>query len=157
MARYRYILGLTMYQRRGILTNLLAIVLAFSMPLCCCIVETTTGISSTSCCVVKVVEVASCCEQPTCSEDSSSKQRSKQGPCGDECTCTIKGTFFTQQWTLPVDLFGVDAPTPFFVYNDILGCDQHTAKVAHSPPKYDPSLLGFSSAPSMRGVLILQV
>ena len=56
-----------------------------------------------------------------------------------------------------IRLFGIDAPAPFFVYKEFLGYDQHTAKVAHSPPKYNPSLLGFSNAPSMRGTLILQV
>jgi len=140
----------SMYQRRGILTNLIAVVLAFTMPLCCCIIRTATS-ATDSCCAVEVVETTSCCQE------QSPEQESENDPCCNDCGCTIKGTIFTQNWTPPIDLFGVDAPTHFFVLNDVLGVDKCVAHAIHGPPKYNPHILGFSGAPPMRGSLILEV
>ena len=147
-----------MYQRHGILTNLMATVLVFTMPLCCCIVKTATG-ASQSCCAVELIETSSCCQQKqkTCDMVQTSEQEPENTPCDGDCGCTIKGTFFTQQWTPPVDHIGTDTPAPFFVSIDLIALDQYVANKIHGPPKFDSYLLGFSSAPPMRGSLILQV
>jgi hypothetical protein len=56
-----------------------------------------------------------------------------------------------------MDAFGVDAPIPFFVTDISLSLKQYVANAAHGPPKFKPHILGFSSAPPIRGSLILQV
>jgi hypothetical protein len=135
----------------------MAMVLVFTMPLCCCIVKTATG-ASQSCCVVEKIETTSCCQQQkTCDMVQSSEQEPENTPCDGDCGCTIKGAFFTPQWTPPVDIIGVDSPTPFFVAFDIVAVNQNVAHKIHDPPTYKPYLLGFSGAPPMRGSLILQV
>ncbi len=144
-----------MYHRRGILTNFLALALAFTMPLCCCLVNTTTG-AETTCCT-EVVEVKSCCQQPSCCNEESSEQEKESSPCCDDCGCTIIGVTFTTEWTPPVDLFGIDAPTPFFINDCSSSTNQYVANAVHGPPKFEPYKLGFSSAPPIRGSLILQV
>jgi hypothetical protein len=147
-----------MYQRHGILTNIMAVVLVFTMPLCCCIVKTATGADS-SCCAVEIVETESCCQQQqkTCGIEQSSEQGHEQAPCDGDCGCTIKGTFITPEWTPPVDVIGFETPTPFFAYADYILSDQYVAHAIHGPPKFESYRLGFSGAPPMRGALILQV
>jgi len=51
----------------------------------------------------------------------------------------------------------VDAPAPFFVTDSSTSVNQYVANAAHGPPKFEPYTLGFSSAPPIRGSLILQV
>ncbi len=146
-----------MYNQHGILTNLMAMVLVFTMPLCCCIVKTATG-SSESCCAIEVIKTTSCCQQQeTCNVEQSSDQEPEHVPCDGDCGCTVKGTFFTPEWTPPIDVIGIDSPTPFFVTVNMFALNQYAVNKIHSPPKYEPYLLGFSSAPPMRGSLILQV
>ncbi len=82
---------------------------------------------------------------------------SDSAPCDGDCGCTVKGTVYVQDWSPPVDLFGVDTPAPFFVDNANLAIEQNAISFAHGPPKYDPHILGFSSAPPIRGTLILEV
>ncbi len=145
-----------MYKRHGILTNLVAMVLTLTMPLCCCLVNTTTG-AETTCCAVEVVEVESCCQQNSCCNEQPAEQEKDGSPCCDECGCTIIGAIFTAEWSPPVDVFGVDTQTPFFVTDTSLSENQYVANAAHGPPKCEPYILGFSSAPPIRGSLILQV
>ena len=146
-----------MYQRHGILTNLMAVVLVLTMPLCCCIVKTATGSLST-CCATEVIEVTSCCQKQNtyCVTDQNEKQNTET-PCEGDCGCTIKGTFFTPEWTPPVDLIGADTPAPFFISVDVAILELGVTNAIHGPPKFNPSKLGFSSAPAIRGALILQV
>ena len=151
------ILSSSMYQRHGILTNLMAMVLVFTIPLCCCIIKTATG-ASQSCCATELIETTSCCqEQKTCNTVQTSEQESENAPCDGDCRCTVKGTLFTPQWSPPVDLFGTDVPAPFFVAVDLFALNLNDANKIHGPPKFEPYLLGFSSAPPIRGSLILQV
>ncbi|MBT4584955.1 MAG: hypothetical protein HOC93_07745 [Phycisphaerae bacterium] len=146
-----------MYKRHSILTNMIAIVLTVTMSICCCIVKSATG-STTSCCTVKIAETNSCNQQTPscCQKQPAPEEDSENEPCCEECSCTTVGIILTQNWTPPIDLIGVDAPTLFFTIN-IFGVDRHVAYAIHGPPKYDPHILGYSSAPSMRGVVILQV
>ncbi len=150
-----------MYKRHGILANLVVMVLIFTMPLCCCIVKSASG-STGSCCSTAVQEVStSCCKQiqKPCSQNMNQgeEEESESEPCNGDCRCTIKGTIYVQDWTPPVDLYGTDAPTPFFVNNTALAVEQVAITFANGPPKYDPHTLGFSSAPPIRGTLILEV
>ena len=145
-----------MYRRRGILTNLLAVVLTFTMPLCCCLVNTTTG-AETTCCTIEVVEVEACCQQKSCRNDAPAGKEKGDSPCCDECECIIVGATFTTEWVPPMDAFGADAPAPFFVTDISLSLKHYVANAAHGPPKFEPYILGFSSAPPIRGSLILQV
>ena len=91
----------------------------------------------------------SCCSQQDTEEEPGSDF------CG--CGCAIKGTVFVQDWTPPVDLIGKNTPAPFFVNHAILAAKQDAITFAHGPPKYDSHILGFSSAPPIRGTLILEV
>ena len=151
------ILSNSMYQRHGILTNLMAMLLVFTIPLCCCIVKTATG-ASQSCCTIELIETTSCCQQQkTCNTVQTSEQESKNAPCDSDCRCTVKGTLFTAQWSPPVDLFGTNVLAPFFITVDLFALNQNDANKIHGPPKIEPHLLGFSSAPPIRGSLILQV
>jgi hypothetical protein len=153
----RGILKNSMYKRHGILTNMIAIVLTITMSICCCIVKTATG-STTSCCTVEIAETKSCNQQTPscCQKQPAPEEDSENEPCCEECNCITVGTILTQNWAPPTDLIGVDTPALFFTIN-IFGVDQYVANAIHGPPKYDPHILGFSSAPSMRGVVILQV
>ncbi|MBC8201864.1 MAG: hypothetical protein H8E86_07425 [Planctomycetes bacterium] len=148
-----------MYKRYGILTNMIAIVLIFTMSICCCIVNTATGSMASSYCTVEVTETKPCNEQASscCQKQPVSEEDSENEPCCEECSCVIVGAIFTQNWVPPVDLIGVDTPTPFFKINIAVRADQHVADAIHGPPKYDQHTLGYSSTPSMRGVVILQV
>ena len=147
-----------MYKRHGILTNMIAIVLTFTMSICCCIVNTATG-STASCCTVEITETKSCNQQASscCQKQPVSEGDTENEPCCEDCSCTIVGTIFTQNWAPPVDLIGVDTPAPFFTINVFFRAGQYVADAIHGPPKYDQHILGYSSAPSMRGVVILQV
>ena len=146
-----------MYKRHGILTNTIAIVLTFTMSICCCIVNTATG-STASCCTVEITETKSCNQQASscCQKQPVSEGDTENEPCCEGCSCTIVGTIFTQNWAPPIDLIGVDTPALFFTIN-IFGVDQYVANAIHGPPKYDQHILGYSSAPLMRDVVILQV
>ena len=109
--------------------------------------------------MVGVVETISCCQKNTTwtQGQQSSEKDSENEPCCDDCGCTIKGTIFTQSWTPPVDLIGVDAPAPFYITSELLGVDRCVAQAIHDPPIFDFHILGNSGAPPMRGSLILQV
>lgn len=153
-----------MYRRRGIITNTIALVLAFTLPMCCCALKNLFT-SSGSCCStsLQVLEDAATCEtKSSCcssqSEDSNNKEEDKT-PCGDDCGNCIQDTILTQDWTPPVDTIGSDIPD--FFQPTIAIAELFTPTTAsgsiHGPPKFDPHLLGYSSAPAMRGSLILQV
>jgi hypothetical protein len=136
---------------------MVAMVLAFTMSICCCVIKTATG-STDSCCTVEIAEtelcdqqISSCCQKKPVPEEDSENE-----PCCEECSCTTVGIILTQNWTPPIDLIGVDAPALFFTIN-IFGADQYVANAIHGPPKYDQHILGYSSAPLMRDVVILQV
>ncbi len=145
-----------MYKRRGLLTNLLALVLTLTMPICCCLVNATTG-AETTCCAVEVAEVESCCQQKSCCNEQPAEQEKDSSTCCDECGCIIIGVIFPAEWSPLIDFFGVDAPAPFFVTDSSTSVNQYVANAAHGPPKFEPYTLGFSSAPPIRGSLILQV
>ncbi len=134
---------------------MIALILAFSMPLCCCVVNTASG-ATYACNSITEQPDLFCCqkiEKSCCPQDNEDEP---EPYCGD-CGCTIKGTIFVQDWTPPVDIIGADAPAPFFTYYSIPSSDQEAITFANGPPKYDPHILGFSSAPPIRGTLILEV
>lgn len=147
-----------MYKRHSIFTNMIAMVLAFTMPLCCCIVNTASG-ATDACSSVSVQDEqdSSCCNKVVISCCSQQDNEEEPEPyCGD-CGCTIKGTIFVQDWTPPVDLFGVDTPSPFFIETQNHQVSRCATSFAHGPPKYFQHNLGFSGAPPIRGTLILEV
>jgi len=135
---------------------MIALVLAFSMPLCCCVVNTASGATDACDSITGQKEqVQSCCQkiEKTCCPQQENEEESDCADCG----CTIKGTILVQDWSPPVDAIGKDAPTPFFADHAFLSVEQVAITCAHDPPKYDPHILGFSSAPPIRGTLILEV
>jgi hypothetical protein len=146
----KVILVMKMYKRHGFFTNMIAMVLALTMPLCCCIVNTASG-STDACSSIAVQEkqAPSCCSQQENGEEPE--------PCFGDCGCIIKGTIFVQDWTPPVDLFGVDTPAPFFIETQNHLTSRWATSFAHGPPKYFQHNLGFSGAPPIRGTLILEV
>ena len=146
----KVILVMKMYKRHGFFTNMIAMVLALTMPLCCCVVNTVSG-TTVACSSFSVQEdqTPSCCSQQGNEEEP-------EPYCGD-CGCTIKGTIFVQDWAPPVDLFGVDTPALFFIEIQSHQVSRCATSFAHGPPKYDPHNLGFSGAPPIRGTLILEV
>ena len=85
------------------------------------------------------------------------EKESDSHPCNGDCGCTIKGTIYVQDWSPPVDLFGTETPAQFYVDPAILAVKRDANTFAHGPPKYNSSILGFSSAPPIRGTLILEV
>ena len=139
-----------MYKKHSIFTNMIALVLALTLPLCCCVVKTAAGAADACNSITNQEEqVQSCCPQQDNEEEP-------EPYCGD-CGCTIKGTIFVQDWAPPVDLIGKEAPAPFFTKQLFLTIVQDAITYAHGPPKYDSHILGFSSAPPIRGTLILEV
>ncbi len=135
---------------------MITLVLAFTMPLCCCIVNTATGATDACSSITGQEEqMASCCQK--IEKSCCSQQDTEEEPdcCG--CSCAIKGTIFVRDWTPPVDLIGKNTPAPFFVNHAILAAKQDAITFAHGPPKYNSHILGFSSAPPIRGTLILEV
>ena len=150
----------TMYHRHGLMTNMIAMVLVFTMPLCCCIVRTATG-ATDSCCSTNTQEeiTSSCCQkvQKSCCENERSKEEQGNESCNGGCGCTFKGMIFVQNWSPPVDTFGVDTPAPFVIEFHILQASHNATTFAHGPPKFSPHHLGNSSAPPIRGSLILEV
>lgn len=149
-----------MYKRHCLFTNMVAMVLALTMPLCCCIVNTASGTTKAcSSSSVQEEQSQSCCKKVvlSCCDQQENENEEEPSPyCGD-CGCTIKGTIFAQDWAPPVDFIGVDTPTPFFVDTPTLHVDLAATSFAHGPPKYEPHNLGFSGAPPIRGTLILEV
>ncbi|GEM_PF-2198515 len=152
-----------MYKRHGILTNLVAMVLIFTMPICCCIVNSATGLED-SCCSISIQEESnnsscypiqvSCCNQ--ISEGGEENPDSEPEHCN--CCSMIKGTIHVPNWSPPIDLFGKSIPNSFFLDQSIFSL-QKDAKVmwAHGPPKWTSHILGFSNAPPIRGTLVLEV
>ena len=155
----------SMYRRRGIITNTIALVLAFTMPMCCCALKSMLT-SGDSCCTVvsQIVDSDTACEtQSSCcnssSEQSNTNDKDKT-PCGDDCANCIQDTILSQDWSPPVDTIGTDIPDYFkstIAFADLVTSPITTSGSIHGPPRFDPHLLGYSSAPSMRGSLILQV
>ena len=154
-----------MYKQRGIITNTIALVLAFTMPMCCCALKSMLG-PSASCCSVtsQVVEDAATCETQSSCCNSFSKQSNTNDedttPCGDDCANCIQDTILSQDWTPPVDTIGTDIPDffqPTIAFANLVIPTTATTGSIHGPPRFYPHLLGYSSAPSMRGSLILQV
>jgi hypothetical protein len=152
-----------MYKRRGIITNTIALVLAFTMPMCCCALKN-IFMPSNSCCSTtsQVVEDATACEmQSSCcsSESENSNSEKDKTPCSDDCGNCIQDTILTQDWSPPVDTIGTDIPDYFqsTIAELLVTATTTTSGSIHGPPKFDPHLLGYSSAPAIRGSLILQV
>ena len=154
-----------MYRRRGIITNTIAMVLAFTMPMCCCALKSmlTTGDSCCTTTLQVVVDDASCETQLSCcsspSEQSNTNDEDKT-PCGDDCANCIQDTILSQDWTPPVDTIGTDIPDyvqSTIAIADLMTLSTTTSGSIHGPPRFDSHLLGYSSAPAMRGSLILQV
>ncbi len=154
----------SMYRRRGIITNTIALVLAFTMPVCCCALKSMLT-SGDSCCTVvsQLVDSDTACEtQSSCcnssSEQSNTNDKDKT-PCGDDCANCIQDTILTQDWSPPVDTIGTDIPEFFQTTIAIaeLLTPTTTSGSIHGPPRFDSHLLGYSSAPAIRGSLILQV
>ena len=155
-------LRIQMYNRPSILTNFVAMVLVFTMPLCCCIVKSATGEDSTCCTVVVQEEsTTSCCKeiQTSCCQNLTQDEEkpSDSEPCNGDCGCIIKGTIFVQDWTPPIDHFGAESPAPFFVEHAIHAATNEVTPFANGPPRFKPHILGYSSAPPIRGTLVLEV
>ncbi len=152
-----------MYKRNGILTNLVAMVLIFTMPICCCIVNSAVGLED-SCCSISIYEESnhsscypiqsSCCKQ--ISEGGEEDPDSEPDLCN--CCSMIKGTIHVPNWSPPTDLFGKSMPNPFFLCQSLLSF-QKDANVmrTYGPPKWSSNILGFSNAPPIRGTLVLEV
>jgi hypothetical protein len=99
---------------------------------------------------------SSCCS----SESENSNNEEDNIPCSDDCGNCIQDTILTQNWTPPVDTIGTDIPDYFqstIAFAALVATTATTSGSIHDPSKYDPHLLGYSSAPAMRGSLILQV
>lgn len=154
----------SMYKRRGIITNTIAVVLAFTMPMCCCALMN-IFMPSNSCCstTLQVVEDTTTCEtKSSCCNSQSEKSNTNnedKTPCSDDCGNCIQDTILSQDWSPPVDTIGTDIPD-FFQTTIALAelfNSTTTSGSIHGPPRFNPHLLGYSSAPAMRGSLILQV
>ena len=155
----------SMYKRRGIITNTIAMALAFTMPMCCCALKSMLT-SGDSCCspTSQIVEDTSLCETKssccTSSTEQSNTNDEDKTPCGDDCGNCIQDTILSQDWSPPVDTIGTDIPDCFqstIAFDALKTTTTMTSGSIHGPPKFDPHLLGYSSAPAMRGSLILQV
>jgi len=148
------ILRCSMLHRQHNLMKTIALVLAFTMPFCCCAVNAVAG-EPDSCC--EKIEVVSCCETTASTQSSPCDQEEEEKSCED-CSCCIKGLVLDSDWSVPNDLIGSERP--MFMRNGFISnAIQLSLATIELPPPQSVKIttLGNSSAPSMRGAVILEV
>ena len=143
-----------MLYKRGILIRTIALVLACAMPLCCCVLNAVTGELNSGC---SEIETASCCLAVVSNHESPDQDKGEQESC-DGYSCRIKGLVLDSNWTVPVDLIGSDIPLFLQEDNFCNATNGSIASIELPPPELVKiTTLGNSSAPSMRGAVILEV
>ena len=148
------ILRCSMLHKQHNLMKTIALVLAFTMPFCCCVVNAVAG-KPDSCC--EKIEVVSCCETAASTQSSPCDQEEEKKSC-EGCSCCIKGLVLDSNWSVPNDLFGSERP--MFMHDGFVpNAIQLSIATVELPPlqRVKITTLGNSSAPSMRGVIILEV
>ena len=148
------ILRCSMLHRQHNLMKTIALVLAFTMPFCCCVVNAVAG-EPDSCC--EKIEVVSCCETTASTQDSPCNQKEEKKSC-EGCSCCIKGLVLDSDWSVPNDLFGSER-SMFMHDGFVSNAIQLSVATIELPPPQSVKIttLGNSSAPSMRGAIILEV
>lgn len=148
------ILWRSMLHKQHNLMRTIALVLAFTMPFCCCFVNAVAG-ESNSCC--EKIEVVSSFETAD-STQSSHSDHEKEEKSHEGCSCCIKGLVLESKWSVPNDLFGSELP--LFMHDHLISnVLQQSVTIRELPPpqRVKIAMLGNSSAPSIRGVIIIEV
>ena len=148
------ILRCSMLHKQHNLMKTIALALAFTMPFCCCILNAVAG-EPDSCC--EKIEVVSCCETTASTQSSPCDQEEEEKSC-EGCSCCIKGLVLDSNWSVPNDLFGSERP--LFMHDGFISnaIQPSVATIELPPPqRVKITTLGNSSAPSMRGAIILEV
>ena len=148
------ILRCSMLHRQHNLMKTIALVLAFTMPFCCCVIDAIAG-EPDSCC--EKIEVVSCCETVASTQGSpcDQEEEEKSRECCSDC---IKGLVLYSNWSVPKALFSSECPK--FIHGGVISnAIQLSAVTIKLPPlqRVKITTLGNSSAPSMRGAIILEV
>ncbi len=148
-----------MFARLPNLTRCTALLLALTLPFCCCIVGAVSGIGSPCC---ATLDASTCCNAQTVDwlEEYLEEVTPEQERPSDSCkgmSCCIKGFTLSHNWSPPCDTFGQPTTFDCFYLDSHALLSEHLTIQTHPPPNLLHSQLGFSDAPSIRGVVILQV